>query len=88
MATIGVISDTHGLLREQALAALEGSDYIVHAGDIGAPEILDKLAKIAPVTRSGVMWIERHGRRRSPKRMYWNSEASRFTCCTDCKTLI
>ncbi|PYX95245.1 MAG: YfcE family phosphodiesterase, partial [Acidobacteria bacterium] len=50
MATIGVISDTHGLLREQALAALEGSDYIVHAGDIGAPEILDKLAKIAPVT--------------------------------------
>ena len=50
MATIGVISDTHGLLREQALAALEGSDYIVHAGDIGAPEILDKLATIAPVT--------------------------------------
>src|SRR5437588_5309328 len=50
MATIGVISDTHGLLREQALAALEGSDYIVHAGDIGAPEILGKLAKIAPVT--------------------------------------
>jgi uncharacterized protein len=50
MATIGVISDTHGLLREQALAALEGSDHIIHAGDIGAPEILDKLAKIAPVT--------------------------------------
>src|SRR5205085_8593816 len=50
MATIGVISDTHGLLREQALATLEGSDYIIHAGDIGAPEILDKLAKIGPVT--------------------------------------
>jgi len=47
---IGVISDTHGLLRPEALAALRGSDYIVHAGDIGAPEILDKLAEIAPVT--------------------------------------
>ena len=50
MTTIGVISDTHGLLREQALTVLQGSDYIIHAGDIGAPEILDKLAKIAPVT--------------------------------------
>jgi uncharacterized protein len=50
MTTIGVISDTHGLLRKQALAALQGSDYIIHAGDIGAPEILDKLANIAPVT--------------------------------------
>ena len=50
MATIGVISDTHGLLREQALAALKGSDHIIHAGDVGAPEILDKLAEIAPVT--------------------------------------
>jgi len=49
MAIIGVISDTHGLLREQAVAALQGSDYIIHAGDIGAPEILDKLAEIAPV---------------------------------------
>lgn len=50
MVTIGVISDTHGLLREQALAALQGSEHIIHAGDIGAPEILDKLAEIAPVT--------------------------------------
>jgi putative phosphoesterase len=47
---IGVISDTHGLLRPEALAALRGSDYIIHAGDIGDPEILDTLAKIAPVT--------------------------------------
>lgn len=46
---IGVISDTHGLLRPQALAALEGSDLIIHAGDIGKPEILDELAKLAPV---------------------------------------
>jgi uncharacterized protein len=47
---IGVISDTHGLLRAQAVAALHGSDYIIHAGDVGDPQILDKLAAIAPVT--------------------------------------
>jgi putative phosphoesterase len=46
---IGVISDTHGLLREEALAALAGSDLIIHAGDIGNPEILDHLRKLAPV---------------------------------------
>lgn len=48
--TIGVISDTHGLLRPEALAALQGSDYIIHAGDVGDPKILAQLAKIAPVT--------------------------------------
>lgn len=47
---IGVISDTHGLLRPEAVAALEGSQHIIHAGDVGDPEILDKLASIAPVT--------------------------------------
>jgi uncharacterized protein len=50
MTIIGVISDTHGLLRDEALAALKGSEQIIHAGDIGAPEILNKLAEIAPVT--------------------------------------
>ena len=50
MTTIGVISDTHGLLRPEALAALQGSDFIVHAGDIGDPAILDELNEIAPVT--------------------------------------
>jgi len=48
--TIGLISDTHGLLRPQAVAALQGSDAILHAGDIGDPVILDRLAEIAPVT--------------------------------------
>jgi putative phosphoesterase len=48
--TVGLISDTHGLLRPQALQALAGSDYIVHAGDIGGPEILEALAAIGPVT--------------------------------------
>ena len=47
---IGVISDTHGLLRPEALVALQGSDRIIHAGDIGDPEILDRLSEIAPVT--------------------------------------
>jgi putative phosphoesterase len=49
MAPIGVISDTHGLLRQQAVAALQGSALIVHAGDVGRPEILDELRLIAPV---------------------------------------
>ena len=47
---IGVISDTHGLLRPEALAALRGSHYIIHGGDIGDSQILDKLSAIAPVT--------------------------------------
>jgi hypothetical protein len=46
---IGVISDTHGLLRPQALQALEGVELILHAGDIGDPKILCALARIAPV---------------------------------------
>ncbi|HKB07967.1 MAG TPA: metallophosphoesterase family protein [Candidatus Polarisedimenticolia bacterium] len=46
---IGVISDTHGLLRPGAINALRGSDLIVHAGDIGGPEILEALRRIAPV---------------------------------------
>jgi uncharacterized protein len=49
-AIIGVISDTHGLLRPEALAALRGSDFIIHAGDIDNPDILTRLGEIAPVT--------------------------------------
>jgi putative phosphoesterase len=47
---IGLISDTHGLLRPEALDFLAGCDHIVHGGDIGAPEILERLAAIAPLT--------------------------------------
>lgn len=47
---IGVISDTHGLLRPEAPVALAGSDHILHAGDVGDPAILAKLGVIAPVT--------------------------------------
>ncbi len=49
MQHIGVISDTHGLLRPQAVAALRGCSPIIHAGDIGRPEILDELRHLAPV---------------------------------------
>src|SRR6266851_10099192 len=47
---IGVISDTHGLLQPEAVEALRGTDGILHAGDVGAPKILETLARIAPVT--------------------------------------
>jgi uncharacterized protein len=46
---IGLISDTHGLLRKEAVEALLGSELIIHAGDVGKPEILEELRKIAPV---------------------------------------
>lgn len=47
---IGVISDTHGLLRPEAVSALAGVDHILHAGDVGDADILDTLREIAPVT--------------------------------------
>ncbi|HEY7334117.1 MAG TPA: metallophosphoesterase family protein [Bryobacteraceae bacterium] len=47
--SVGLISDTHGLMRPEALAALHGSDLIIHAGDVGAPDIIDQLRAIAPV---------------------------------------
>ena len=47
--TLGIISDTHGLLRPEAVAALQGSDLIIHAGDVGRPAILDELGLTAPV---------------------------------------
>lgn len=49
MRTIGVISDTHGLLRDEAMTALRGSDLILHAGDVGDADILTRLSEIAPV---------------------------------------
>jgi putative phosphoesterase len=46
---LGIISDTHGLLRPEAARALSGVDLIVHAGDVGKPEVLMQLKAIAPV---------------------------------------
>ena len=48
--TVGVISDTHGLLRPEAVDALMGTDFNIHAGDIGSPEVLEGLSRIGPVT--------------------------------------
>jgi uncharacterized protein len=50
MRKIGVISDTHGLMRPQALQALQGVEHIIHAGDLGSLAVIDELRKIAPVT--------------------------------------
>lgn len=47
---IGIISDTHGLLRHEATRRLAGADHIIHAGDIGAPEVIEGLQRIAPTT--------------------------------------
>ncbi|KPX27910.1 Phosphoesterase [Pseudomonas syringae pv. delphinii] len=46
---VGVISDTHGLLRPEAIAALEGCEQIIHAGDIGSQDIVEQLGAIAPL---------------------------------------
>ena len=61
---VGLIADTHGLLRPEALSALEGVEHIVHAGDVGRPEVLERLWSLAPVTavRGNVdrgAWAER-----------------------------
>lgn len=50
MPRVGLISDTHGLLRPEALAFLRGSDFIVHAGDIGDAAVLNELRRLAPLT--------------------------------------
>jgi putative phosphoesterase len=50
MAMVGVISDTHGLLRPEAVEALRGSVHILHVGDVGTPEVLERLRNVAPVT--------------------------------------
>lgn len=57
--TVGVISDTHGLLRPEVIKRLHGVSRIFHAGDIGEPEILDELRAIAPVTAVCGNW-DRH----------------------------
>jgi uncharacterized protein len=46
--TVGVISDTHGVVRPEAIEALRGSEWIIHAGDVGDPDVLERLRAIAP----------------------------------------
>jgi uncharacterized protein len=50
MMRIGIISDTHGLLRPEAIKQLAGADHIIHAGDIGGPEVIEGLRRIASTT--------------------------------------
>ena len=58
---VGVISDTHGLARPEALAALQGSELIIHAGDVGAADVLDRLRAIAlPITVAKVQIVGTH----------------------------
>ncbi|MEZ4685455.1 MAG: metallophosphoesterase family protein [Bacteroidia bacterium] len=47
---IAIISDTHGLLRPEAIRQIEGVEHILHGGDVGKPEVLEQLRRIAPVT--------------------------------------
>ena len=49
MTLLGIISDTHGLFREEVVAALGGCELIIHAGDVGSPMVLDRLRELAPV---------------------------------------
>ena len=62
---IGVISDTHGLLRPEAVELLRGSEHIIHAGDIGAPEIIRDTGERSRRSRqSAAMWTRRHWARK------------------------
>jgi uncharacterized protein len=68
MPRIGVILDTHNLLRPEAVEYLRGSDHIIHAGDVCEPSVLDELRRIAPVTavrgnNDRGSWKPTHGRR-------------------------
>ena len=79
---VGVISDTHGLLRPEALEALRGAQHIIHAGDIGKPELLDQLRALAPLTavRGNVdrgVWA-----RKLPETEVVELGPSRSTSCT------
>jgi putative phosphoesterase len=84
---IGVISDTHGLLRPEAVRALRGSALIVHAGDVGAPEVLETLRGIAPVV--AVRGNNDHGgwARALREREIVEVEGARLLVIHDLKTL-
>ena len=84
---IGLISDTHGLLRPEALAALQGADRIIHAGDVGAPAVLEALRAVAPV--SAVRGNVDHGEWAAalPLTQVIESEAGLLYCLHDLNTL-
>jgi uncharacterized protein len=79
---IGIISDTHSLLRPEAERRLTGVDHIIHAGDIGRPEILDALRRIAPVTAIRGNVDSGDGPANIPTRNSCAWRESRSTSCT------
>jgi uncharacterized protein len=87
MTRVGVLSDTHGLLRPEALQALAGSELIVHAGDVGRPEVLEALRKVAPVI--AVRGNNDHGpwAQALPERATLEVEEARLHVLHDVKTL-
>jgi uncharacterized protein len=84
---IGVVSDTHGLLRPEALRRLRGVDRIVHAGDVGAPEVLRALEAIAPVTAVRGNNDRGAWARALPETTTFTVEAARLHVLHDVKTL-
>ena len=79
---IGIISDTHGLLRPEE-RCLMGVDHIIHAGDIGRPDIVDALRRIAPVTAIRGTWTAAHsGRAEVSTRNSCGSRENLSTFCT------
>jgi putative phosphoesterase len=84
---IGVVSDTHGLLRPEALRRLRGVDRIIHAGDVGTPEVLDALEAIAPVTAVRGNNDRGAWARALPETAALTVEAARFYVLHDVKAL-
>ena len=84
MTLVGLISDTHGLLRPAVVAALSGVDRILHAGDVGKPEILDELRAIAPVTAVRGNVDTGTGRKAFQSVPPCRLKASTFTSCIAC----
>ncbi|WP_456269214.1 metallophosphatase family protein [Kushneria sp. AK178] len=94
---VGVISDTHGLLRDEALSALEGCALILHLGDVGDPTILERLAELAPlVTVRGNIdrqaWCEALPMRRDIRvngwRLHLVHDIADFDTATDCHAVL
>jgi predicted phosphodiesterase len=79
---IGIISDTHGLLRPEAERHLAGVDHIIHGGDIGRPEIIDALRRTPQLLRSGETLIPANGLAHIPKPRSFDWREGRSMFCT------
>src|SRR5262244_1404709 len=79
---VGIISDTHGLLRPEAVDALSHAAMIIHAGDVGEPAVLDRLRELAPVVAVRGNIVAGRGRRACPKRRWLPPPNTTSTSCT------